>query len=82
MIHQLGLIKSGSIDAILADGSQTELETYSCKIRWFDQERNLEVIANDGQVPLLGVGLLLGKELRIDYTNLSLSLLPASKMTT
>ena len=82
MIDRLGLIKSGSIDAVLADGSQTELETYSCKIRWFDQERNLEVIANDGEVPLLGVGLLLGKELRIDYTNLTLSLLPASKMTT
>jgi len=80
-IERLGLIKSGSVDAILADGSQTELETYSCTIPWFGRERNLEVIANDGEVPLLGVGLLLGKELRIDYTNLTLSLLPASKTT-
>ncbi len=80
IIHQLGLIKSGSIDASLADGSQAELDTYSCKIRWFDRERNLEVIANEGEVPLLGVGLLLGKELRIDYTNLTLSLLPAPIM--
>ena len=39
----------------------------------------LEVIGNDGEVPLLGVGLLSGNELRIDYTNLTLSLLPASK---
>jgi hypothetical protein len=34
----------------------------------------LEVIANAGQTPLLGVGLLLAKELRVDYTNLELTL--------
>ena len=76
LILELGLIKSGSIDAVLADGSRTELDTYSCKIPWFERERNLEVIGNDGEMPLLGVGLLLGKELRIDYTNLTLSLVP------
>jgi clan AA aspartic protease len=82
MIDQHKLIKSGSVDAVLADGSQMELETYTCKILWFERERSLEVIANDGEVPLLGVGLLLGKELRIDYTNLTLSLLPAATRTT
>ena len=40
----------------------------------------LEVIANDGEIPLLGVGLLPGKELRIDYTNLTLSLTPSSRI--
>jgi clan AA aspartic protease len=78
IIDQLGLSKSGSVDAILANGSQLELDTYSCKILWFGHERNLEVIANDGEVPLLGVGLLLGKELCVDYTNLTLSLEPAA----
>jgi clan AA aspartic protease len=78
MITNLKLNKSGSVDAILADGSPTELDIYSCKIRWFERERQLEVIANDGETPLLGVGLLLGKELRIDYTNLTLSLVPAA----
>ncbi len=81
IINRLGLTKSGSIDAILADGSQIELDTYTCRIQWFKGERTLEVIANDGEIPLLGVGLLLGRELRIDYTNLTLSLLPSARVT-
>ncbi len=76
-IDALGLLQSGSVDAVLADGSQTELRTYSCVIQWFGNERNLEVIANDGEYPLLGVGLLLGLELRVDYRNLRLKLGPA-----
>ncbi|MEI8018841.1 MAG: hypothetical protein WCH39_11630 [Schlesneria sp.] len=80
LVRQLGLPVSGSIDGILADGSQTELNTYHCQLRWFGRDRNLEVIANDGEVPLLGVGLLLGRELRIDYTNLMVSLEPSARM--
>jgi clan AA aspartic protease len=79
LIRQLGFVQSGFVDAVLADGSHIQLDTYSCKIQWFGGERNLEVIANDGEFPLLGVGLLLGRELRIDYTNLSVSLLPMAK---
>ena len=75
LIDELQLPKSGSVDAILTDGSQIELNTYTCVIKWFGVERQLEVIANDGDYPLLGVGLLLGKELRVDYRNLKLSLL-------
>jgi clan AA aspartic protease len=81
-IDTLGLPRSGSIDAILADGSQTELNTYSCVIDWFGNERKLEVIANQGEYPLLGVGLLLGLELRVDYHNLKLTLEPAPKEST
>ncbi len=81
-INALGLRQSGSIDAVLADGSRTELNTYSCVIEWFGTERNLEVIANDGEYPLLGVGLLLGLELRVDYRNLKLTLEPATKEAT
>ena len=79
IIHQFGLTKSGSLDAALADGSQVQLDTFTCRIQWFGSERMLEVIANEGAIPLLGVGLLLGRELRIDYTNLTLTLLPAAK---
>ncbi|MCL4207582.1 MAG: hypothetical protein KJ000_34285 [Pirellulaceae bacterium] len=75
LIDELQLPKSGSVDAILADGSQIELSTFTCVIKWFGVERHLEVIANDGDYPLLGVGLLPGKELRVDYRNLRLSLL-------
>lgn len=79
VVERLALVKSGSVDAVLADGSQVQLDTYTCRIQWFGGKRTLEVIANDGELPLLGVGLLLGRELRIDYTNLTLLLQPASR---
>lgn len=78
-IEGLKLEPSGSIDATLADGSQIALSTYSCMIEWFGNVKTLEIIANDGECPLLGVGLLLGLELRIDYRNLHLELTPAKK---
>jgi clan AA aspartic protease len=79
-IDELGLNPSGTVDGILADGSQTVLTTYHCEIDWFGRIRNLEVIANSGTTPLLGVGLLLAKELVVDYTNLTLTLLPKQKI--
>jgi len=79
LIDQLALSISGSVDGILADGSQTVLKTYHCRVKWFGRERDLEVIANNGEFPLLGVGLLLAKELSVDYTNLSVSLVPSAK---
>jgi clan AA aspartic protease len=81
-IDALGLTRSGSIDAVLSDGSHIELNTYSCVIEWFGNERHLEVIANECEYPLLGVGLLLGLELRVDYRNLMLTLEPAPKKST
>ena len=74
VIADLALEATGTLDGVLADGSQVELTTYHCQLSWFGRLRDLEVIANSGQTPLLGVGLLLAKELRIDYTNLALSL--------
>ena len=79
VIEGLGLEPSGSVDAILADGSQISLSTYTCVIEWFGKTKTLEIIANDGQCPLLGVGLLLGLELRVDYRNRRLQLTPAKK---
>lgn len=73
-IDSLGLEQSGSVDAILADGSQIELNTYTCFVNWFGQQRRLEVVANDGAHPLLGIGLLWGLELRIDYQSNLLTL--------
>ena len=73
-IDALSLCHSGSVDAILADGSEIELATYTCFVNWFGEERRLEVVANDGDYPLLGVGLLLGLELRVNYHTLELTL--------
>ena len=75
-IDALALRQSGSVDAILADGSQIEVKTYTCVVNWFGKERRLEVIANDGDYPLLGIGLLLGLELRANYYTMDLVLSP------
>ncbi len=82
IIDKLNLEASASVDAVLADGSSIEVNTYGCLIDWFGNTKRLEVIANNGDHALLGVGLLLGLELRADYRNLELSLVPAKKRTT
>lgn len=41
---------------------------------WFDATRQLEVIANDGDYPLLGVGLLLGRDLHISYRSAEITI--------
>ena len=66
-IDDLALPHSGTVKAILADGSEVALKTYACLIDWFGEERHLEVVANKGECPLLGVGLLVGHDLHISY---------------
>jgi clan AA aspartic protease len=67
LIDALALPQSATIKAILADGSEMMMQTFSCLIDWFDELRELEVIANEGKYPLLGVGLLEGHNLRVSY---------------
>ena len=62
-ITRLGLPQSAAVMAGLADGTQVVLDTFSCVIDWFGQERVVEVVENDGNLPLLGVG-------SISYTRL------------
>ena len=66
-IDALRLPQSGTVKAILADGSEVALKTYACRIDWFGERRHLEVVANEGQYPLLGVGLLVDHDLHISY---------------
>ena len=66
-IEDLTLPLSGTVKPILADGSEVTLKRYVCLIDWFGEERDLEVVANEGEYPLLGVGLQLGHDLRISY---------------
>ena len=66
-IESLGLIKESSAEAILADGRTVELETYACFFDWFGASYETQVIANDGEYPLLGTMLLSGHKLEIDY---------------
>ena len=41
IIDTLALPHSGTVDAILADGSQIEMKTHTCFVNWFGEERRL-----------------------------------------
>ena len=73
-IQDIELSQSAAVQATLADGTAVVLETFECEIAWFGQWRRVEVIANEGQLPLLGVGLLRGRKLMVDYQNNALEL--------
>jgi clan AA aspartic protease len=66
-IASLGLPLGPSVMARLADGSDLQLDTHTCLLEWFDEWRRIEVVGNQGHYPLLGVGLLLDRDLRINY---------------
>jgi clan AA aspartic protease len=69
LIDELGLEQEATTEAILADGAQVTLASYICRIEWFGKIVLAQVIANDGQFPLLGTELLNGCVLKVDYTN-------------
>jgi len=73
-IEQLRLEQLAATEAILADGSKVMLESYVCYMQWFGVVIAAQVIANDGQLPLLGTELLANRVLLIDYANRRLSL--------
>lgn len=65
-IASLGLPLSDSVRAVLADGSPIQVDTYRAEIAWFGALRSIEVIMNDGNYPLLSVGLLRDRRLVAD----------------
>ena len=73
-IDKLGLKEYSSIPAILADGQEVELPTYTCYLDWFGEEYRTQVVANEGTNPLLGTMLLDGHDLAISYKRRSLTL--------
>ena len=73
-IAALGLPLSAVVRVELGDGSETVLNTYTCLVEWFGQVKQIEVIANTGQFPLLGVGLLLGCTLTVGYASRTLTI--------
>ncbi|MEM8944244.1 MAG: clan AA aspartic protease [Planctomycetota bacterium] len=74
VIEDLELRPSGTLKAVLADGSEVALRRYTCTIAWFEHQRELEVVANEGEYPLLGVGLLLGRDLQVSYRTGAISI--------
>jgi clan AA aspartic protease len=73
-IASLNLPVDSSGYAVLADGSPLAIKKYSGQIEWFGEPLLVEVIANDCYYPLLGVGLLRGRILHIDYAAGTLTL--------
>lgn len=74
LIEQLKLDSLVETEAILADGSKVTLETFLCYLEWFGNVIPLQVIANDGMLPLLGTELLEKHVLLVDYVNKGLTL--------
>lgn len=73
-IDELKLPDAGTAKAVLADGSEVSLKVHLCFIGWFGEIRELNVVANDGTNPLLGVGLLPGHDLRVSYRTMTVSI--------
>jgi clan AA aspartic protease len=73
-VASLGLPVKSAVPAILADGSRIEVDTFTAYLDWFGRSRRLEIIANDASLPLLGMGLLRGRILHIDYAAGTLAL--------
>jgi clan AA aspartic protease len=73
-VAKLGLVKESSAEAILADGRSVELETYACFLDWFNNSYETQIVASDGEYPLLGTMLLDGHRLEIDYKARSVEL--------
>ena len=74
LIEELELESLVETEAILADGRKVTLETFICYLDWFGNVIPLQVIANDGKLPLLGTGLLEKHVLHVDYLNKQLTL--------
>lgn len=74
LVTALQLLIVSRVDVGLADGSEAVLDTFAAYVDWFGELRRIEVIANTGQYPLLGAGLLAGHRLLIDYNACSLEI--------
>lgn len=74
LIEAAQMVQTAGIEARLADGSTAILESFSCILDWFGQIRAVEVIANEGEYPLLGIGLLIGYRLTVDYAQMTVTI--------
>lgn len=74
LIDDLRLESLVETEAILADGTLVSLETFVAYLDWFGELIPVQVIANDGQFPLLGTALLDACRLKIDYVDKSVDI--------
>lgn len=74
LIKDLELESLAETEAMLADGSKITLEAFLCYVDWFGNRTPVQVIANEGKIPLLGTGLLEGRVLHINYSDKQVSI--------
>ena len=74
LIEELGLETLVETEAILADGTKVLMETFVGYMEWFGELIPVQVVANEGQFPLLGTALLDDRQLHIDYRNQTVAL--------
>ena len=67
IVGQLALPLANLIQAELGDGTKTAMPSYECTIDWFGAAVEIELLAAEIEFPLLGVALLEGHQLSIDY---------------
>jgi clan AA aspartic protease len=65
IIRDLGFEFEDPVTVILADGSETVLDTYAGRIEWDNRELRIVVIEADGDA-LIGMSLLRGHRLQLD----------------
>ena len=73
-INELGLRASSVVETAMADGREISLDSFVAWVDWFGELEEVEVIASSGQNVLLGVRLLLGRRLVVDYRTLHVEL--------
>jgi clan AA aspartic protease len=74
LIEELGLDTLVETEAILADGTKVTLETFLGYMDWFGNVIPVQVVASEGEFPLLGTALLDERCLLINYRERSLEL--------
>jgi clan AA aspartic protease len=73
-IAQFGLVQSAEVMAELADGKQVLMSAFTCTVEWFGEQLVVEVIESERGFPLLGVDLLSGHRLIVDYRTKTLTI--------
>ena len=63
----LGLEVGSTVTALLADGSAIETQSYRAMVEWEGQKQRVQVVQAGG-LPLIGLALLRGHEIRIHLT--------------
>ena len=65
VIQELGLVKRGTDDIVLADGNEYPVDYYTTRVLWRGQLRWIDIYQSKAQ-PLLGMELLEGGYITVD----------------